>query len=118
MFISAFDLGRFGYLFLRSGKWADRQLVSTKWIGLARTPGVNPEYGFMNWYLNPGRKSLPSVSEKTVRFVGNGNNIVFLDWENDLVVVVRWIKGGRANGATTGSALDDFLGKVVGALSR
>ncbi len=119
MFINSFDLGRFGYLFLRNGKWADRQLVSTKWIGMARTGGVaNAEYGFMNWFLNPGRKATPSVSENTVRFVGNGNNIVYLDWENDLVVVVRWIKGGRANGATTGSAIDDFLGKVVGAIRR
>ena len=118
MFISAFDMGRFGYLFLRNGKWTDRQLVSTKWIGLARTPGVNPAYGFMNWYLNPGRKSTPSVSENTVRFLGNGNNIIYLDWDNDLVVVVRWIKGGRAIGATSGSALDDFLGKVVGAIQK
>jgi CubicO group peptidase (beta-lactamase class C family) len=118
MFISAFDMGRFGYLFLRNGKWADRQLVSTKWIGMARTGGVNPEYGFMNWYLNPGRKALPSVPETAVRFVGNGNNIIYLDWENDLVVVVRWIKGGRANGATTGTALDDFLGRVVSAVRK
>ena len=118
MFISAFDMARFGYLFLRNGKWSDRQLVSTKWIGLARTPGVNPEYGFMNWYLNPGRKSLPSVPENSIRFLGNGNNIIYVDWDNDLVVVVRWIKGGRANGATTGSAVDDFLGKVVGAIQK
>ena len=118
MFISAFDLARFGYLFLRNGTWGDRRLVSEKWIGMARTGGVNPEYGFMNWFLNPGRKSLPSVPESTVTFRGNGQNIVYLDWENDLVVVVRWIKGGRANGATTGSALDDFLGKVVGAIRR
>jgi CubicO group peptidase (beta-lactamase class C family) len=111
MFISAFDLGRFGYLYLRNGKWADRQLVSTKWIGLARTPGTaNPEYGFMNWYLNNGRKAMPSVPENTVRFVGNGNNIVYLDWDNDLVVVVRWIRGGRP--------LEDFFAKVVGALAR
>ena len=111
MFISAFDLGRFGYMFLRNGKWADRQLVSTKWIGLARTPsGPNPEYGFMNWYLNGGRKFLPSAPETAVRFVGNGNNIVYLDWENDLVVVVRWIRGGQA--------LDGFFGRVVGALQK
>lgn len=117
MFISAFDLARFGYLFLHNGKWNERQLVSRKWIAMARTGGVNPEYGFMNWFLNPGRKSLPSVPESTVTFRGNGQNIVYLDWENDLVVVVRWIKSGRANGATTGNALDDFLGKVVGAIT-
>lgn len=107
MFISAFDLARLGYLYLRNGNWNGRQLVSQDWIAKARTGGVNPEYGFMNWFLNPGRKSLPSVGEHTVTFRGNGQNIVYLDWENDLVVVVRWIRGGNA--------LDQFLGKVVAA---
>lgn len=107
MFISAFDLARLGYLYLRHGNWSGRQLVSQDWIAKARTGGVNPEYGFMNWFLNPGRKSLPSVGEHTVTFRGNGQNIVYLDWENDLVVVVRWIRGGNA--------LDQFLGKVVAA---
>lgn len=110
MFISAWDLARFGYLFLRGGKWAGRELVSEKWIALARTPGpANATYGFANWYLNTDRKPLPSVPATSVRFVGNGQNIVFIDWEHDLVVVVRWIKND--------AALDQFLGGVLGALS-
>ncbi len=108
MFISAFDLGRFGYLFLRNGRWQGRQIVSEKWIGMARTPGVNAGYGFMNWFLNTGRKALPSQSETVVTFNGNGQNIVFIDWERDLVVVVRWIRGGNA--------LNEFLAKVSAAL--
>jgi hypothetical protein len=43
-------------------------------------------------------------------FVGNGQNIIYIDWENDLVVVTRWIRGG--------SALNDFLGKVLGAVTK
>jgi CubicO group peptidase (beta-lactamase class C family) len=39
MFINAYDMARFGYLFLRNGKWKDRQIVSEKWIQMARTPG-------------------------------------------------------------------------------
>ncbi len=109
MFISAWDLARFGYLFLRQGKWADRQLVSEKWIALARTPGpANATYGFANWYLNTDRKPMPSLPATSVRFVGNGQNIVYLDWENDLVVVVRWIKND--------AALDQFLGAILAAL--
>lgn len=108
MFISAFDLGRFGYLFLRNGRWDGKQLVSEKWIAMARTPGVNPLYGFMNWFVNTDRKGFPAVGEKTVTFQGNGQNIVFIDWEHDLVVVVRWIRGG--------TALNEFLGKVTAAL--
>ena len=111
MFISAWDLARFGYLFLRGGKWADRELVSEKWIALARTPGpANANYGFANWSLNTDRQPLPSTPATSVRFVGNGQNIVFIDWEHDLVVVVRWIKND--------TALDQFLGRVIGALQE
>ena len=64
MFISARDMARFGYLFLRNGRWKDRQIVSPEWIAMARTGGpANAEYGFMNWFLNPGRKSLPAAPE-------------------------------------------------------
>jgi CubicO group peptidase (beta-lactamase class C family) len=109
MFINAWDLARFGYLFLRNGKWKDRQIVSEQWIQMARTPGIaNPEYGFMNWFLNTGRKSLPSAPESSVTFRGNGQNIVYVDWQNDLVVVVRWINNGPA--------LNEFIGKVLASI--
>ena len=39
MFINAWDMARFGYLFLRNGRWKDKQIVSEKWIEMARTPG-------------------------------------------------------------------------------
>jgi CubicO group peptidase (beta-lactamase class C family) len=116
MFISAWDLARFGYLFLRDGRWGDRQLVPGSWIAMAKTPGTaNPQYGFMNWFLNTpdqktGRPPLPATPRSSVRFLGNGQNVVYIDPENDLVVVVRWIRGGNA--------LNDFLGKVLGALAR
>ena len=110
MFISAWDLARFGYLFLRQGRWDGRQVVAEKWIELARTPGpANASYGFANWYLNPDRKALPATPASSVRFVGNGQNIVFIDWEHDLVVVVRWIKND--------AALNEFLGQIIGALA-
>jgi CubicO group peptidase (beta-lactamase class C family) len=111
MFIHARDMARFGYLFLRHGQWKDRQLVSPEWIAMARTGGpANAEYGFMNWFLNPGRKSRPATPESSVVFAGNGQNIIYIDWENDLVVVTRWIRSG--------SALNDFLGKVLGAITK
>ena len=107
MFINARDMARFGLLFLRQGKWKDAEIVSPKWIAMARTPGpANAEYGYMNWFLNTGRKALPSAPESSVTFRGNGNNIIYIDWDNDLVVVVRWIRG---------NALDQFIGKVLAA---
>ena len=107
MFINAWDMARFGYLFLRGGKWSGREIVSEKWIALARTPGpANPNYGFANWYLNTSRKPMPATPASSVRFVGNGQNIVFIDWEHDLVVVVRWIKNDEAQNAFFGQVLD------------
>jgi len=108
MFISARDMARFGYLFLRNGKWKDRQIVSEKWIQMARKPGsANPGYGYMNWFLNTDKKALPSAPESSVTFRGAGSNIIYIDWENDLVAVVRWIQG---------EALDRFVGQVLGAI--
>src|SRR4051794_7813853 len=96
MFINAWDMARFGYLFLRNGKWNDRQIVSEKWIQMARTPGpANKDYGFANWYLNTDRKPLPAAPATVVRFVGNGSNIVYIDWDNDIVAVFRWIRGDK-----------------------
>lgn len=108
MFISARDMARFGYLFLRNGKWKDRQIVAPKWIEMARTPGpANPNYGYMNWFLNTDRKPLPATPASSVTFQGNGSNIIYIDWDNDLVVVVRWIQQ---------RTLNEFLGQVIGAL--
>jgi CubicO group peptidase (beta-lactamase class C family) len=118
MFISAYDLARFGYLFLNNGKWGGRQLISEKWIGMARTPGpANEGYGFCNWFLNnpdkradgsEGALPLPSTPRSSVTFQGNGVNVVYVDWENDLVIVVRWIDSNQS--------LDQFLGKVIAAI--
>jgi CubicO group peptidase (beta-lactamase class C family) len=105
MFISAWDMARFGYLFLEDGTWAGREVVSRAWIALARTPGsANPSYGFANWYLNPGQRTFPGVPENAVAFIGNGANVVYVDRGNDLVVVVRWIDG---------KSMGPFLRRVV-----
>ena len=108
MFISARDMARFGYLFLRNGKWKDREIVSPKWIGMARTPGpANKTYGYMNWFLNTDRKPFPNAPASAVTFQGNGSNIIYIDWDNDLVVVVRWIQQ---------RAFNEFIGQVIGAI--
>jgi CubicO group peptidase (beta-lactamase class C family) len=120
MFISAWDMARFGYLFANYGNWAGKQLISDRWIDMARTPGVNRTYGFMNWMLNTPTRGgrgrgdgglsspIPSAPRAAVTFQGNGANIIYVDWDNDLVVVVRWIRGG----------LDPFFSRVLAAIVR
>lgn len=112
MFINAWDMARLGYLYLRNGRWEDRQIMPVEWITMASTPGpANPGYGFMNWFLNTGKKMLPSAPERAVAFLGNGTNAIYVDWDNDLVVVVRWLGGGNP-------ALDGVVSRVLAALPK
>jgi hypothetical protein len=77
---------------------------------MARTPGTdNTTYGFANWYLNTGRKPLPAAPATAVRFVGNGSNIIYIDWDNDIVAVVRWIRGDKN--------LNEVIAKLVASLN-
>ena len=96
MIISARDMARFGLLTLRKGKWGDKQILSEEWIRLATTPGVNDGYGFMNYFLNTGRQSAPSAPEQSFQHRGSGQNIIYVDPVNDLVVVARWINSARS----------------------
>lgn len=110
MHITALDQARFGYLTLNKGKWNGRQLISEKWLAMATTPTkAEPGYGFMNFYLNTGRKAIPAAPESAFRHVGAGSNIIYVDRENGLVVVTRWIQG---------SALPEFIGKVLAAMPK
>ena len=96
MILSAKDMARFGYLTLRKGKWGDKQILSEEWIRMATTPGVNTGYGFMNYFLNTGKRSMPNSPEQSFTHQGNGANLIYVDPVNDLVVVARWITSPRA----------------------
>jgi CubicO group peptidase (beta-lactamase class C family) len=110
MFINANDMARFGYLTLRRGKWKDKQLLSDQWVTWALTPtSAQPTYGFMNWFLNTDKKMWPNAPASSFAHIGNGTNIVYVDPENDLVVVARWIENG---------AINEFLGKVLSAIQK
>jgi CubicO group peptidase (beta-lactamase class C family) len=96
MFISARDQGRLGLLGLNRGKWNGKTILSDAWVKMATTPtGPNPGYGFCNWYLNTGRKMYPAARADAVAFIGDGANVIFVDYEHDMVAVVRWIDSPR-----------------------
>jgi CubicO group peptidase (beta-lactamase class C family) len=110
MFISAEDLARFGYLTLRQGQWGDRQLISREWMAMAETPGsANPGYGFMNFFLNTGGEAIPGAPHSAYTHRGAGNNIIYVDRENDLIIVMRWVQGG---------AINPFISQVLGSFER
>lgn len=99
LFISAIDMARFGLLTQRKGKWNQRQILSEKWIDLSTTPTTaNPGYGFMNYFLNTNKKMLPSAPASAFTHIGNGTNMIYVDRENDLIIVARWIENNAMDG--------------------
>ncbi|HSJ59317.1 MAG TPA: hypothetical protein VLC95_19180, partial [Anaerolineae bacterium] len=59
--MSAKDLARFGLLYLRRGRWRDRQIVPSSWVDESTTSYSSPGedgYGYMWWVYDaqmPGR---------------------------------------------------------------
>jgi CubicO group peptidase (beta-lactamase class C family) len=49
------DYAKFGYLYLKKGKWKDQQLVPETWVQVSTNSGVNPVgvkwYGYL-WHVN------------------------------------------------------------------
>ena len=110
MFINAYDMARFGLLTARSGKWGSKQLLSEAFIRQAKEPTpVEPTYGFMNWFLNTDKKYYPNAPASAFVHVGNGTNIIYIDPENDIVIVARWIENGKIN---------EFIGKVMASIKQ
>ncbi|MCZ8316280.1 serine hydrolase [Phreatobacter sp.] len=108
IFISALDHARLGLLIGRQGAWGGRQLLSKAYIADMLAPSAtNPDYGFL-WWLNRGKARYPNATERSVFALGAGSNIIWVEPENDLVVVGRWADQTKFNA---------FFGHVMGALA-
>jgi CubicO group peptidase (beta-lactamase class C family) len=107
MQITARDAARFGYLFLRRGRWAGRQIVSEAWIDQACRSGgeVNPDYGLLWWVNARGSwKDLPRDAYSAQGMYGN--NVTVLP-SHDLVVV-RLVGDASGNERNQGVSVNDY----------
>jgi CubicO group peptidase (beta-lactamase class C family) len=110
LFISAIDMARFGLLTLHKGKWGNKQLIPEQWMDLSTRPTTaEPEYGFMNYFLNTDQKLFPAAPASAFAHIGNGTNMIYVDREHELVVVGRWIEN---------KSLNDFLQRVLQAVQQ
>ena len=108
MFISARDQARVGLLLRNRGVWNGTQVLPEAWVAAMETPSPhNPVYGLLFW-LNRGRASFPSAPESSAFALGAGGNVIYIDRENDLVVVMRWMDS---------AATDAFLSRVIKAVA-
>jgi CubicO group peptidase (beta-lactamase class C family) len=98
VFIHARDQARIGLLMQRGGLWGDRRILSENWIERMREPcPLNPQYGYL-WWLNTGRGQFPSAPAGSYFASGAGGNLTWIDPENDVVAVLRWIDPAARDG--------------------
>ena len=68
---------------------------------------IKPDYGFM-WWLNTERRLLPAAPESAFMAVGAGwTNVIYVDRENQLVTVTRWLDGAEH--------VNEFIARVLAA---
>jgi CubicO group peptidase (beta-lactamase class C family) len=107
--ISARDLALTGRLVAQRGLWHGKQILPKGWTEeLVKPCPVAPFYGLM-WWLNTGRRQFAAASERSYFALGWGSHIVWIDPDNDLVTVLRWIDRKQAAG---------FVERLLGALAK
>lgn len=94
IFINTLDQARFGLLFLRKGKWKNKQLISEQWVNsVGQSSAANRSYGLM-WWTNQ-ENQLGNVSKNIYYANGFGGNFIVVDNEHDLVIVARWLEPNK-----------------------
>ena len=86
--MTARDMARFGYLYLRKGKWGDRQLIPAAWVARSTTSysdidsysgiGAQTGYGFLWWKEDWGYSAIGALG-----------HIIAVIPSKDLVIVHR-----------------------------
>ncbi len=105
--ISARDLSLMGRLVAQGGVWDGQQILPRGWTDeLVKPCPVAPFYGLM-WWLNTDRRQFAAASERSHFALGWGSHIVWIDPDNDLVTVLRWIDRKKA---------PEFVERLLGAI--
>jgi CubicO group peptidase (beta-lactamase class C family) len=109
VFISARDQARIGLMLSQRGLWGTHRVISEAWIKRMLDPcPLYRNYGYL-WWLNTERGLYPSASSSSYCARGAGGNLTWIDPENDIVALLRWIDP---------AAMDGFMKQTVAALGQ
>jgi CubicO group peptidase (beta-lactamase class C family) len=128
------DLARFGYLFLRHGRWGDDQVVPASWVKAAvgqPSQDHNAAYGLL-WWLNrkgpiigplatdaPGQpeppvgQTMPGLSATAFTAQGLGGQMVLVDPTSETVVVRIGQFQANPKDAYTGNDASRFITEAL-----
>jgi len=120
LYLSAHDLARIGYLFLRGGEWDGQQVISAEWVRESTTPvvpdvapendGTDVGYGYQ-WWVPDQDGGRPLV------FAGNGygGQRLLVAPDYDIVAVIN---GWNIHGGDIRSTRDILQERILPATER
>ena len=98
LWINSMDHARIGQLMLKKGRWADTEIIPEEWIDQCLTPcALAPYYGYLWWLNAPEGGMFPGAPTNAYCAMGVGTQIIYVDPDNDLVVVARWIEKDKVS---------------------
>ena len=107
--ISARDQARIGQLLLDGGIHEGRQILPREWVQRMHNPcAAAPFYGWLTW-LNADGRLFADASRASFFMFGAGGHTVWIDPDNEAVVVARWLDGAHSGG---------FVSRVAQVLER
>jgi CubicO group peptidase (beta-lactamase class C family) len=115
------DMAKFGLLYLRKGKWEDRQIVPASWVeastrrhAAASMPdGRTTDYGYLWWILRPDPDGRGDVDIWAA--CGFRAQYIFVVPEHDMVVVVT---GGTTSTTDMMKPVDFLYRYILKAVKR
>ena len=105
MWISARDMARFGYLTL-TREMGGRQILSDEWVRMATTPASTRHTASATSSSTPAGARCRAPRRRRSPF-REREQLIYVDPENDLVVVARWINSTRSLDAMMKALLAD-----------
>ena len=97
MSVSSRDQAKVGQMLLDDGMANGKRVLSAEWLRQMREPSeLAPYYGYLIW-LNHQQKIFPSLPASSYFGIGAGSSFTWVEPENELVVIVRWLEAAYAD---------------------
>jgi len=105
--MTARDMGRFGLLFLRMGKWRDKQIITEEWVKESTASysdaGGSGGYGYLWWVAaNGSHLSNAALEDGSYSARGAGGHYILVIPSHDMVIVHRVNTDRRGNSVSGG----------------
>lgn len=116
IYATAQDYARFGLLFLRGGKWENKQIINQEFVDYVRTPTVtkNATHYGAHWWLSPSNKTglLKDGPYDSFEAHGHEGQVIMVIPSKDLVIV----RLGMSTHDKAWDAIGNYLQNIVNAV--